>query len=209
MADNNVNTMPPQEVEASELPEAIAPSTQEYDNLLAELSAPVSSNIENLIEAANAKSAQSERLEAAFSRLTISRVLGIETTQAIAAAILMLIKRFRDYNDQLGKDLTVEQVIEGFMTFAFKREKRLIVGIIARVFEVSEEQAGLVPLSCIHQCIFKDEVVQGFLSQRVNAAMTGQSSISMTAGFPLPPTPITLTPDGKKTLTGSNSKAKK
>ena len=162
-----------------------------------------------LIEKLEAQADQTDRLEAVFSRMTASRVLNFSKSKSIAGSLVILSEKFREYNSELGSELDITGVIKGFVAFIFEKEESLILGILADVFAVDREDAKMIPFSCIYECIFKDKVVQDFLSLHANAVMQRQSNTSTTATSPLPPIPFTSNPGGKKTLTGSNTKAKK
>jgi len=156
------------------------------------------------------KAAEVEKLEAAYMRLTISRVLTLGKAERISANIVTLMakveeigKKRAEAKELEGEDLNEagKDILQSFLDFAFKHEKALIYGIIADVFDIDTEDVEHVPLSCIYECIMKDKVLLSFLPRLAVLDARAQFSTLPNAApsQPLPPTPSTSNqgPKGK------------
>jgi len=186
-------------------------------------------NYDKLAEKIEAKADSIERLEAAFSRLSFSRIVDLDKSRRIATSIIVLMEKmqglFSVRNEKIksiesskkakaAKNKEIGELGHSFvkemLDFVFEREKDAIIGIVMDVFGLEREDAELVPFSCVYNCIMKDEVLMLFLHLWERSGAEGQSST-----LPNPPhshlQPIRSTskPGMKKSLTGSNLKPKR
>ena len=161
----------------------------------------------NLIEKMDAQAEQIDRLEAAFVRMTASRVMDFDKSKNIASSIVILADKLKDFSGVLGGNLDGVSVFKGFLAFLFEKEEELVMGIIADVFDVSREEAAIIPFSCIYECIFKDKVVRDFLGMYANAGQQMQSAtLQNAAASHLQHTPSTSKADLiKKTANAKKS----
>lgn len=185
-------------------------------------------DMNGLLAKLESKAAEIDQIEAAFMRLTVSRVLSPGKAEIIAGNVVTLMSRIGEIskqrkeasdkftsvsNDENSTPEEIEaaqnavnedgkNILQSYLDFAFKHEKDLIYGLIATVFDIDIEDVEHVPLSCIYECIVKDKVMRSFLPRLAILDARNQSDILPNAApFPQsPPTPSTLNREQRRSL---------
>jgi len=190
-------------------------------------------DINRLLSKLRNRASEIDELEAAYMRLTISRVLSPGKAERIASSVITLMSRIEEigkkrkeasdkFNAVINDEgATLEEkeaaqnainedgknILQSYLDFVFKHEKDLVYGLIATVFDIDNEDVEDVPLSCIYECIIKDKVLRSFLPRlAILDARTQSDILPNVAPFPQSqPTPSTLNREQRrKASTGKN-----
>jgi len=183
-----------------------------------------------LFERLEAKVEQVDKLEALFAKLSFSRVMDVQRSQRIATSIIVLLdkfqERFQENKDKIadiktkaaktdtGKAKAEKEIgaiehefLKETLIFLFEQEKDTVYGIIMDVFDLTREDAELVPFSCIYGAVASDPVVMSFLQLwQISAAETPSSILPNQPPSSSQRIPPTSKPGTRKNLTGSKLK---